>query len=262
MNEKMKKTKEVLFKNLTGILIAVAAVLLLLNQIQLTKLNRTINGVAGSSTFELMGKVDSGVSVDFYVMSYCPYGNQAEEALQPVFETMKKDVAFNPRYVIYSQYPRPPGDANYCIDADKNYCSMHGIQEANQDIRELCVNKYYGTDAFFGFALAMNDQCSASNADSCWQNVAKSIGLDVNEISKCQADEGLSLVAKEKNDGDVLGVRGSPQVFINGQEYNGARTAAGYQQAICNAFGTNKPASCGNLVEDTGTNSAVEGGCG
>ena len=247
MNERMKKTKELLFNNITVVLIAVAAILLLLNQVQLTKLNKQFSGITGASIFEAMEKVDSDVKVDFYVMSFCPYGNQAEEALQPVFEVMKKDVAFNPRYVIYSNYPQG-GSSSYCLDKDYNYCSMHGIQELNQDIRELCVNKYYGTDAFFKFAVAVNNKCSSGNADSCWQDVAKSLRLDVTKISQCQANEGLSLVAKEKTDGEVLGVRGSPQVFINGQEYSGARTAAGYQQAICNAFGTNKPKSCDAVV--------------
>ncbi|MBU1975201.1 MAG: GILT family protein, partial [Nanoarchaeota archaeon] len=85
---------------------------------------------------------DNKPQIDFYVMSYCPYGNQAEEAIEPVYQALKDNAIFNPRYVWYSNYQG--GGPNYCLDAESKYCSMHGIQEANQNIRELCVNHQYG----------------------------------------------------------------------------------------------------------------------
>ncbi|MFA5888255.1 MAG: thioredoxin domain-containing protein, partial [Candidatus Nanoarchaeia archaeon] len=107
---------------------------------------------------------DNKPQIDFYVMSYCPWGNQAEEAIEPVYNLLKGKADFKPHYVFYSNYQGVgPG---YCLDAESKYCSMHGVQEANQDIREMCVAKYEGMDAWFNFATDMNTKCSSTNADT------------------------------------------------------------------------------------------------
>ena len=47
---------------------------------------------------------DNKPQIDFYVMSYCPYGNQAEEAIEPVYNLLKNKADFKPHYVFYSNY--------------------------------------------------------------------------------------------------------------------------------------------------------------
>ncbi|MDD4122983.1 MAG: hypothetical protein PHO23_01930 [Candidatus Pacebacteria bacterium] len=76
--------------------------------------------------------------VKLFTMSYCPYGNQAEEGLIPVINLLKNtNFKITPHYIIYENY----GGEEYCIE-DGKYCSMHGIGELNQDIREMCIYKY------------------------------------------------------------------------------------------------------------------------
>lgn len=202
---------------------------------------------------------DNKPQIDFFVMSYCPYGNQAEEAIEPVYQLLKDKATFNPRYVIYSNYGG--GGANYCLDAESQYCSMHGIQELHQDIRELCVNKYMGTEKLFAFMLAMNDECSSSNADTCWENVANGLGLDTTKIKTCQENEGLAMVKEQKELGDLAGVSGSPTVFIDGADYTGSRTAEGFKTALCGAFAT-QPSECSTTLEGESTTATTTGGCG
>jgi len=218
-----------------------------------------IDEEARAAFFDSLGvKVgDNHPQMDFFVMSYCPFGNQAEEGIAPVYELLKDKADFNPRYVWYSNYQG--GGPQYCLDDASIYCSMHGIQEANQNVRELCVAQEYGMDEWFNFALAMNAQCSAQNADICWQGVAESLKLDVGKISACVEKDGMDLVKADKELGDKLGVRGSPQIFVDGQAYNGGRTPSEYQAGICSAF-EDAPEECANALSDSGVQD-TQGSC-
>jgi len=239
-------------------LFAFILILLIFNQVQLYQLNQSINTLVPQKK-----AVDKGgpkdVNVDFYVMAYCPYGNQAEELLAQAYDVIGSKASFNPHYVIYANYQG--GGTNYCMD-NGNYCSMHGIQELNQGIRELCVNKYMGIASYFEFVKAMNAQCSASNADTCWEAVATGLKLDTAKITQCEETEGLDLVKAEKALNDQLGVQGSPAVFINGVQYSGARSVEGFLGGICAKF-SDKPAECNTVVTtQPTTTTTTAAGCG
>jgi protein-disulfide isomerase len=205
-------------------------------------------------------KGDNKPQIDFFVMSYCPFGNQAEEGIEPVYQLLKDNAEFKPHYVIYSNYGG--GGSDYCI-ANGQLCSMHGIQELNQNIREACVLRDNGIDAWFDFALAMNKQCSASNADSCWTNVAKGLGLDTAAISACQSKDGEALMRADFELGQTLGVQGSPTVFVEGIDYSGGRNAESFKSAMC-AYYDNAPSECQTKLagEVVASSNAGMVGCG
>ena len=203
---------------------------------------------------------DNKPQVDFFVMSYCPYGNQAEEAMYPVYKNLGDSVEFKPRYVFYPGYQG--GGAQYCIDSASQYCSMHGIQEANQDIRELCVLKDFGISKWFDFAIAMNSKCTYSNADTCWEAVAKGLGLDTTKINDCQKNEGESLAKIELDASTKFGASGSPTVFVDGVKFGGERNANGYQTAICSAFDKAPEGCAKQLSGSSATVAASAGACG
>ncbi|MBW2997445.1 hypothetical protein KY349_03860 [Candidatus Woesearchaeota archaeon] len=215
---------------------------------------------------ELTGvkKGDNKPQIDFYVMSYCPYGNIAEEAIEPVYQLLKEKADFNPHYVIYSNYQG--GGPQYCLDEEDKYCSMHGVQELNQGLRELCVHEYMGDAAYFEFVLEMNQKCSYQNADTCWEPVAESLNLDTEKIKDCEANEWEDILSEELALNAALGVRGSPTVFVEGEAYAGARAPSGYAQSLCAGFET-APGECSSetlATLDSGTPSpaASAGGCG
>ncbi len=186
-------------------------------------------------------KGDNKPQIDFYVMSYCPYGNMAEEAIEPVYRLLGDKVDFNPHFVYYSNYAS--GYPAYCYDEESQYCSMHGVVELNQNIREMCVNKYMGTGKMFDFMLEMNVKCNSQNADECWTDVAKGLGLDTKKIQTCFDTEALTFLKEDKELNGILGVSGSPTVFVEGQQYGGARTPIGFAQALCASF-ENAPVEC------------------
>jgi 2-hydroxychromene-2-carboxylate isomerase len=183
---------------------------------------------------------DNKPQIDFFVMSYCQYGNQAEEGIAPVYNLLKDKAIFKPHYVIYENYQG--GGTDYCMDSGK-LCSMHGIQEVHQNVREMCVLKYLGIGKWFDFALAMNKDCTSQNADTCWEAIATKLSLDVAKIKVCEKDEAIALLTADKALGDKLKVSGSPTVFVDGDAYGGGRTPEAYKQGLCAKFDT-APAEC------------------
>jgi glutaredoxin len=197
-------------------------------------------------------------NVKFFTMAYCPYGNQAESGIIPVYNLLKDKVTWEPHYVIYANYQG--GGPNYCI-ANGSYCSMHGIQELNEDIREMCIFKYETQDKFFNFLADVNTACTSQNVDTCWEAVAKKYSIDTAKISQCQSSEGVALAKAEFELNAKYGVKGSPAVFINDAEYSGGRAAENYKAAICSGFNT-PPSECSQSLGNATASNTAAGGCG
>ncbi len=201
---------------------------------------------------------DNRPQVDFFVMSYCPYGNQAEEGLVGVLDLLGDKVELKPRYVLYSNYGG--GGPSYCIDEANKYCSMHGIQELNQNIRELCVQDEYGIQGWFDFAIEMNTKCTYQNADTCWTAVAEGLGYDTGAITACFDANALAYCQQDFELAQLFGARGSPAVYIDGEQFEGGRTASAYAAAICAKFDT-PPEECNNIPQDSTPTAQVTGTC-
>lgn len=115
----------------------------------------------------------------FFVMSYCPYGNQIEDTLRPVFDLIGNQATIQPHYIfdkidnLDSYCQSRNGDPNSCdqyitagyfktinecrqtintslsqckdtknyIKTDSNiyYGALHGRSEAVQNVREICA---------------------------------------------------------------------------------------------------------------------------
>lgn len=214
----------------------------------------TANNDTNTDTTSDIPKQDK-TSANLFVMSFCPYGNQAEEIMMKVVDLLKDKADIQLHYVIYENYQG--GGSNYCMSNGK-YCSMHGIQELNQNVRELCVQKYQG-DKFWNFVKTINADCTAQNVDTCWTGAASKTGIDINKIKTCQTNEAIDLLKSEVELGTKYEISGSPQLVINDKEYSGARSAEGYKAAICSGFNT-APSECStSLGADSGT--TPTGGC-
>ena len=202
--------------------------------------------------------------VQLFVMSFCGFGNQAEELMIPVAGLLGDKADIKLHYIIYSNYAKSLRDQghdalveDYCLSKEEKYCSMHGIQELNQGVRELCVQKYQ-KDKFWNFVKEINNTCNYEDVDSCWEDVAKNIGIDVTKIKTCRKNETLDILTRDIELGQKYGISGSPQLIINGVEYEDARTSESYKKAICSAFNS-APEECSQVLSDE-TNSA-SGNC-
>jgi Thioredoxin len=177
-------------------------------------------------------------STELYVMAFCPFGVQAENAMKPVVDLLGAKSNFTVRYIATIQ-----GDT---LDTVK---SLHGSSEAKEDIRQLCIAKYY-PDKLWSYLLDLNTKCypdyrNTSTLNTCTANAAQKLGIDNQKIEACATgSEGLALLRSDEAITTSLKITGSPTLLINGQKYTGQRTPEAYKQAICDRFLT-PPAECG-----------------
>ncbi len=193
--------------------------------------------------------------VQLYTMAYCPYGNQAEGVTQPVVKLLSSKVEIVPHFVIYPNYQG--GSDAYCMN-NGTFCSMHGIQELHEDVRELCIYKYQ-KDKYWDYVAANDAACTAQNADSCWEAVANSTGIDTAKVKSCYDSEATTLLQNEVALNKKYGVQGSPDLVVNGVSAGNTRSPEGYKTDICSAFNS-PPSECSTTLSNAG--GTATGGCG
>lgn len=246
--------------------------------------------------------------IKFFVMSFCPYGNVAEDGLEPVYQLLKDKVTWSPRYIVSvidqttidgckQSCPQRVGNeeakkkcqeaidakqlagmdadtcvkqyfpyktADECIKAECSalkpgtYESLHGGQELNQDVREICAYNLGNVEKWWKFVSLVNKKCNSNDADTCWQAQAKEAGLNTDKITACEKNQLTALVKKEIAETEKYKASGSPSVFINEAIYNGGRAPEDYKKAVCSAF-ENPPKECETVLGQE--SAAASGGC-
>ena len=193
-------------------------------------------------------------TVDLYVMSFCPYGTQAETVMGPVVDLLNSKADIRIRYITTIS-----GSTADSVD------SLHGPSEAKEDLQQICINKYY-PEKFWSYIKTFDAQCypswqNATALASCHKNTLSALSIDSAKIDTCaQGAEGLALLKTDETAAGRDGASASPMLFINGVEYSGARTPEAYKQAICNSFET-APAECSTVLSSASASGST-GGCG
>ena len=182
--------------------------------------------------------------VELFVMSFCPYGNQAEETMRPVYDLLKDKVDWDIFYVVYL--------------TEQGFESMHGEIEIEQNKREACVLEKAGLDKWWPFVSYVNNNCGEDG--SCWEDAAQEADVGLATINDCFVLEGDDLMENSATVSAIAGVNGSPTLMINGAEstavYRYGQPQA-YLEAICSAF-NNPPEECS--VELSSINNSLAGG--
>ena len=204
---------------------------------------------------KVMGYDSDKPRVDYFVMAFCPYGNPADEAASELYKLFGAKVEIVPHYII-------------SVSGDKIQ-SLHGEQEGNQGVRELCALEELGYEDFFKFTLEVNKMCNSGNADTCWESAAKRVGVDVEAIEDCESSRKLNMAMeqgdvisqlKTMSNGQLVTPLASPTFLINGKTYDGSRDAESIKQALCAAF-DKAPEECSEQVESASTAAASSGAC-
>ena len=180
--------------------------------------------------------------VQLFIMSYCPYGQQAVNNIASTIELLGEDISFEPRFIVNVQ--------NDTIN------SLHGSIEADEDMRQACIWKYY-PESWLDYVLYVNENIPLNSINEEWTTAAEEVGLDIESIETCVNDEGLELMQADDDLTDELGITGSPTLLINGERYSGQRTPESFKQAICSGF-EEQPDSC---LEELEEGSAATGSC-
>jgi len=219
--------------------------------------NSTTTTTKATATFEA-SKSDKP-DFQFYVMSFCPYGNQMEDLVKPVAELLKDKANIRPQYIfdkiadLKTYCKQSAGDVSQCAEYIKSgyfttdaeckktvteyntkcldeknylkignnfYSSLHGRVEANQDVREICAfNMNEDKTNWWTFIDNVNKNCDDKNADTCWEEQAKKAGFDTNKITECFNTQAAELIDKEIALTTQNKVQGSPTLKINGIDF-------------------------------------------
>jgi len=187
--------------------------------------------------------------VELFVMSYCPYGTQAEKGILPVVELLGDKIDFRMRYVSYL---------------------MHGEKEAEENLREYCIQeiapeKYLDymycflegdgiIDETYGLIMNGND------VNTCLSKA----GIDTTALENCVAEtdeeygitEALGSGASypafdiETDLNEQYGISGSPTLVINGVVVSSARDPSSYLDVVCSAF-KDAPEECSETLSSS-----------
>jgi 2-hydroxychromene-2-carboxylate isomerase len=184
-------------------------------------------GAAGAE-----GDVAEKVPVEFYIMSQCPFGTQVQQGIKPVLDKMGAYVDFHQDFI------------GNDLGGGK-FNSMHGDNEVQGDMIQLCMAKHYPENYKYmdaAFCMANDMQGIPGN----WKDCAAKAGLDTAKLQTCiDGEEGKALMAESLKRAQEARASGSPTIFIAGEKYTGGRTDKDFETAICCAFSAeNKPAAC------------------
>ncbi len=180
--------------------------------------------------------VTQKVSLDFHIMSKCPFGVKVMEAVTPVLEKMGDNVNFNVYYIGREQ--------------NGELKSMHGEPEVQGNLLQLCARATGDTAAWLQFMKCQNTEWR--KIPEGWETCATSAKLDVAKMKSCyEGDQGKKLLSDSFKTSTQKKAKGSPTIFLNGQAYTGGRTEDAFARALCAEFKGQKPAYCGAIPEPT-----------
>ena len=180
--------------------------------------------------------------VQLFLMSYCPYGQQAINNIASTIDLLEDDVEFEPRFIVNVK--------------NETVSSLHGSTEVDEDMRQACIWKYY-PESWWDYVLYVNENIPMNNINEEWTKAAEEAGLDIESIEECVDDEGLELMEADDELTNEFGITGSPTLLINGERYSGQRTPEAFKQAICSGF-EEQPDAC---LEELEEGSAASGSC-
>ena len=231
---------------------------------QAIDLDKIVEKAGADSTVLKSNKPDAKV----FVMSYCPYGLQAQKMYLPVYDLLKDKATMGIYFVNYA---------------------MHGQKELDENLRQYCIQKEQG-GKMSAYLKCFTVAATAADGTAEFAKCLTSAQIDQTKLAACVAatDKEFKITAgfndkstwvsgqfpKFAVNDDLntkYGVQGSPTIVINGQEINlETRSPQQFLKTVCGAFNV-APAECDSKLStdqpSTGfgagtTQTSAGGGCG
>ena len=172
------------------------------------------------------------VELTMHVMSQCPYGVKVVQAITPVAKGLGNRFKLNLEYIGREE--------------DGELSSMHGQSEMDGNKLQLCAHAHGSYNAWIDFMACQNENWR--QIPEGWERCARSAELDVDEITSCfEGDEGTRLLRASFRASKKAGARGSPTMYLNGEQYRGGRTEQAFGRAVCAVFGDEAPNYCSEI---------------
>jgi len=152
-----------------------------------------------------------------FIMSDCPYGRKAVEALKGVRDNFAtKDLDFEIHYIAGEQ--------------EDGFSSLHGQYEVDEDIVQLCVQKH-NPDVWFDYMY-----CRSTNSikDIDWKICANQFNINIEAVQTCFDDgEGADLLREDIKIAQSLGIGASPTWLANNKYTFGGIDAETVKTNFC-----------------------------
>lgn len=148
-------------------------------------------------------------TLDLYIMWYCPFWELAAEALPDFMKQFKDDkVNLNIHYIaehVWQWYT-----AN-------DFNSLHWAPEAEENIRQLCINKEYWKEKLVEyFVVRYKNKTNTWEIKDDPKLAVDAIGWDYNKIKECVENwEWWKMLAEDVKIAQNLWVSGSPTWYAN-----------------------------------------------
>jgi len=164
--------------------------------------------------------------LDLFVMSQCPFGTQAVNAMKDVLGVIK-DINFKIHYI---------GGVN---PQTGELESLHGPAEVVEDMRQICAAKYYPSK-YLDYIWCRNKNIASVE----WQSCALLSNMSVDTIGACASgSEGKALLTADFAVADSMAVGASPTWLANNKVIFSAlapeEIKSGYCEQNPNIYGCN-----------------------
>ncbi len=188
--------------------------------------------LVGCDKLKKGGDAKEQVTVDFHIMSQCPFGVQVDNGIKPVLDKLGNAVKFNRHFIGQEK--------------DGQLSSMHGENEVKGNLLEICAAKVEPKKYLdLLFCMNKNYREIPNNFDAC----ATEAKVDAAKIKSCaDGDEGKKLLAASYALSKEKQASGSPTIMVNGERYKGGRTENDFLRNICGKYKPeNKPEACKSI---------------
>lgn len=135
-----------------------------------------------------------------FVMSQCPYGTRALDAMSELLKAFDKRIDFRVHYIVQVK--------------GTGFKALHGQPEVDENIRELCAIKHYPKQyKHMDYIWCRNRKIRDKNWKAC---TGTRTGIDAAVIERCAScEEGKALLRESLKLAQKLKVRSSPTWLAN-----------------------------------------------
>ncbi|MBP7125180.1 hypothetical protein KBD49_02320 [Myxococcota bacterium] len=188
-------------------------------------------------------------TLEVFVMSQCPFGVKALNAMKEVLEAFKDDgITFHVNFIA-DELP------------DGTFKALHGQPEVDENIRELCAIKLYpqvdkatGLPKYMQYILCRNQDIRSTD----WQKCAVD-GIDAKKMQDCIDKDGKRLHSENIKKAKELGIGASPTWLGNNKFQFSGIAAEQIKQQFC-AYNKDLK-GCGKTLSGQ-AQGGPSGGCG
>ena len=133
-----------------------------------------------------------------FIMSDCPYGRKAVEALKGVVDNFGESIDYEVHYI-----------AN---EAGDGFNSLHGQYEVDENIIQLCA-KEHSPEKWLDYLYCRSTK---GVREKDWKECAGEVGVDIEKVEACfGGEEGKNLLREDIKIANGLGISASPTWLAN-----------------------------------------------